>query len=222
MSASSLQLAFANLTTIENLSKRTSIWYLAVYIPRPDLLPQHSNPNSPPLFRTVTFPQPTLHTESRSSAKSQSPTPTPAPSPPARMFAILESRRGDNPFDLGSPLLNLQEVMGYTLLDWLLPLKPSPCADHSNGESAFKLGPAVLRMKEEAGLVPYTRVDSEASSRKRLHRRKRRNHYHMKDLGDQKDSSRRRRKHRRKHGARDKDGGSPTPPQDGLNTGVLG
>jgi palmitoyltransferase len=44
--------------------------------------------------------------------------------------------------------------MGYSIIDWLLPLKHSPCADHSSSESAFALGPVVTRLKQEAGLVP--------------------------------------------------------------------
>lgn len=39
MAGSSIQFALRNSTTIENLSGRATVWYLAVHINRPDLLP---------------------------------------------------------------------------------------------------------------------------------------------------------------------------------------
>jgi palmitoyltransferase len=71
------------------------------------------------------------------------------------VFAILHTLPGENPFDLGSPFKNLQQVMGYSVADWFLPIKQSPCADHSSMESDFALGPVVTRLKQEAGLVPH-------------------------------------------------------------------
>jgi palmitoyltransferase len=50
--------------------------------------------------------------------------------------------------------------MGYSISDWLLPLKHSPCADHSSSESAFALGPVVTRLKQEAGLIPAPAPES--------------------------------------------------------------
>lgn len=76
------------------------------------------------------------------------------------MFAILQTLPGENPFDLGSPLKNIQQVMGFSLLEWLLPIKQSPCADHSSNESAFALGPVVTRLKKEAGLEVSTESES--------------------------------------------------------------
>ncbi|KAJ5104939.1 hypothetical protein NUU61_002286 [Penicillium alfredii] len=134
MTLSSLQLAMFNLTTIENLNRRSAVWTLAIRVPD-HLLDQLWASESPwaPNFR---MPQ------------------TSEPSTKERhVFAILQTQPGDNPFNLGSPLANLQQVMGYSVADWLLPLKQSPCADHSSLESAFALGPVVARLKQEAGLV---------------------------------------------------------------------
>ncbi|EER41343.1 conserved hypothetical protein [Histoplasma capsulatum H143] len=69
-----------------------------------------------------------------------------------RDFAILHTKPGENPWDLGSPLENFKEVMGYSFLDWFSPLKNSPCTDHNSQESAFRLGPVVRRLRREAGL----------------------------------------------------------------------
>jgi palmitoyltransferase len=66
-------------------------------------------------------------------------------------------------------------VMGHNMIDWFLPLKQSPCADHSGQESAFALGPVVTRLKQEAGLLPppengLERQNSKYSRRGNKHR----------------------------------------------------
>ncbi|KAL2002866.1 hypothetical protein VTN02DRAFT_5703 [Thermoascus thermophilus] len=172
MTGSSLQLAMHNLTTIENLSRRSKVWTLAVYIPRPDQIEIDPETQWAATFPTVSYPKPRTSPELR--AQDQEPKPD-----ERRVFAILRTRPGENPFDLGSRLKNLQQVMGYTVADWLLPLKQSPCADHSSLESAFALGPVVQRLREEAGLVePRTetgRDDSEDhQDRRHRHRHRRR------------------------------------------------
>lgn len=146
MTFSSLQLAIWNVTTIENLNRKSIVWTLAIRVPD-HLLDRLWAPESPwaPTFRMVSYP----------------PQPAPDPSPPQtaevpperHVFAILHTRPGENPFDLGG-FKNLQQVMGYSVAEWLLPLKQSPCADHSSLQSAFALGPVVTRLKQEAGLAP--------------------------------------------------------------------
>ncbi|KAJ5647431.1 Palmitoyltransferase pfa5 [Penicillium lividum] len=148
MTLSSLQMAMVNVTTIENLSRHSHVWILAIRVPE-HLLDRLwvSESAWAPTFRMVSYP-------------SQGAT-LPSPSPPQptdstaerHVFAILHTEPGENPFDLGY-WNNLQQVMGYSLTDWLLPLKPSPCADHTSQESAFALGPVVTRLKQEAGLLP--------------------------------------------------------------------
>jgi palmitoyltransferase len=130
MSMSSLQFAVLNITTIENISRKVKVWTLAVYMPDPSAMPNTSRP-----FRTITYPL------------------TPAPSEPLRTFAILHSRPGDNPFDLGK-YGNFKSVMGHDLLDWILPLRYSPLCDHSAQDAEFEFGPALERMKRDAGLIP--------------------------------------------------------------------
>lgn len=76
----------------------------------------------------------------------------PISQPPRREFAILSTQPGENPFDLGSQLANMNEVMGYSIIDWLLPVKHSPCASHDSQESAFRLGPVVDRLRKDYGL----------------------------------------------------------------------
>lgn len=148
MSLSSIQLAMLNLTTIENINRHSVVWTLAIRVPD-HMLDRLWATDSPwaPTFRMVAYPlqPPTSPSEPQ----------TTGPSPgECHVFAILHTLPGENPFSLGSHLKNLQQVMGQSILDWLLPLKHSPCADHSSSESAFALGPVVTRLKQEAGLVP--------------------------------------------------------------------
>jgi len=61
-----------------------------------------------------------------------------------RTFAVLKMLEpGDSPWDLGQPLLNWQTVMGIDMLDWFLPIRRSPCCNHEDSESQFRIGPAV-------------------------------------------------------------------------------
>jgi palmitoyltransferase len=64
-----------------------------------------------------------------------------------RTFAILRMEQGNNPWDLGSRLLNFQSVMGTNIFDYLLPIKRSPCCNHENQESHFQIGPYVDLLK---------------------------------------------------------------------------
>lgn len=153
MTLSSVQLAMINVTTIENLSRRSVVWTLAIRVPD-HLLERLWVADSAwaPTFRMVSYPpEPPTTT-------------TPQPNDPSlierHVFAILHTRPGENPFDLGSSLKNLQQVMGYTVAEWLLPIKQSPCADHSSLESAFALGPVVTRLQQEAGLIPAPAGDN--------------------------------------------------------------
>ena len=152
MSLSSLQFVLLNTTSVENLSRQTKIWTLAVHISRPPATPNHTP------FQTITYPL----------------TPPPAGTPftPPRTFAILHSKPGENPYDLGY-YGNFKSVMGTNVFDWLVPLRYSPCCDHDSGESAFALGPVVQRMREEAGLS-LTRIEDGDHKQHRRRRRSRR------------------------------------------------
>ncbi|OXN01947.1 hypothetical protein CDV57_07560 [Aspergillus fumigatus] len=148
MAISSVQLAANNLTTIENLNRRSAVWTLAIRVPRHILSKRWA-----PTFRTITYPLPPVPPAESEVARE-------SPGGEQHVFAILQTLPGENPFDLGSPLKNIQQVMGFSLLEWLLPIKQSPCADHSSNESAFALGPVVTRLKKEAGLEVSTESES--------------------------------------------------------------
>ncbi|KAL4808719.1 DHHC palmitoyltransferase-domain-containing protein [Aspergillus unguis] len=185
MTMSSLQLAAFNLTTIENLNRRSVVWTLAIRVPN-HVLKRGSQ--WAPTFRTITYPLPPFppyppqapqapgppeaqptHLEARHDNQPAPPAPPALAPPPVlppptnpnstteqHVFAILQTSPGENPFALGSPLKNLQQVLGHSIADWLLPIKRSPCADHNSTESEFAMGPVVSRLRREAGLETDT------------------------------------------------------------------
>ena len=181
MFASSFQLALVNVTTVENLSRHSKVWYLAVWMPRPEeTIEKIEKRPGKKSIRTISYPRPPeeqeallqrSRTDTLPAAPRQPPPMDKSVRSPIRTFAILETPPGANPWDLG-PLRNAQEVMGYSFLDWLLPLKHSPCASHGDGESMFKLGPVVQEMRNAAGLVEG---QDDNGSEKRPRRRQRRN-----------------------------------------------
>lgn len=88
----------------------------------------------------------------------------PIPAIPQRHFAILQLPPGLNPFDLGSAYKNFTAVFGPTVLDWVLPIRYSPCCDHSSRVSEYALGPHFELCLADAGLV---RPISSASKERR-------------------------------------------------------
>ncbi|KAK5013321.1 palmitoyltransferase pfa5, partial [Cryomyces antarcticus] len=103
--------------------------------------------------------------------------PARAPLPPPRLFAVLLTPPGVNPWDLGSATSNLKEVMGHSLVEWLLPVRRSPCAIHPAyhndeeeagkrsprsgrdeadrlGGAEFPMGPSLRILMRDAGLLP--------------------------------------------------------------------
>ncbi|KAN0071646.1 DHHC palmitoyltransferase domain containing protein [Elaphomyces granulatus] len=185
MSAISLRLAMLNVTTIENLTSGANIWSLAILIPPSIAANLNTEGGMTPKFPTVSYSlspaSASSNTQSRDSGGE-------------RIFAILQTDQ--NPFDLGSPLLNLQQVMGYTACDWLLPIKLSPCTDHSSPESIYALGPVVQRLKREAGLEVSTWSDRECSADGSRRSRPRRRKSHVPSLRSPERESRRHRRSR--------------------------
>jgi palmitoyltransferase len=71
-----------------------------------------------------------------------------------RTFGILKTLEpGSNPWDLGSALLNLETVMGLNIIDWILPIRRSPCCNHEDPESHFLIGPAVDILRASYNLI---------------------------------------------------------------------
>ena len=68
-----------------------------------------------------------------------------------KTFAILETEPGENPWDQGY-WRNWKSVMGNNVLEWLLPIRHSPCCNHESMESDYDFGPLVETLKRRYGL----------------------------------------------------------------------
>ena len=183
MTLSSMQFVLLNTTTIENLTRHSKVWSLAVLMPT-------SIANPPRIsFNTITYPLGYVYPNQDELA----PQPQP-PSTPPRKFAILHSRPGENIWDLGY-WHNFKSVMGQKWYDWLLPVKYSPCCKHEGVVSHFEMGPVVECMRDRAGLrVPY-----EAGKPERRKHKKRR--VQRTSVSEERAKGRSKRKDRREEGA---------------------
>jgi palmitoyltransferase len=68
-----------------------------------------------------------------------------------RTFAILQAEPGENPWHLGY-LQNFKSVMGDSIIEWLLPIRHSPCSRHDSMVSDYQFGPLVEELKRRYGL----------------------------------------------------------------------
>ncbi|OAA75045.1 DHHC zinc finger membrane protein [Akanthomyces lecanii RCEF 1005] len=174
MALTSLRYILTNMTNIDMFS-RTRLSYLAVHIPL------ESPPSS--YYPTIVYPleQPSLlppppapaaaGAEELTAAAAADAAATPAvvsggatpgsvpESPPRdvqaqRKFAILRVESRENPWDLGFRR-NWTSVMGHTPLEWLLPIKHSPCCDHDSMESDYPAGKLLDELKGRYSFPGY-------------------------------------------------------------------
>jgi len=165
--------AMTNLTQVEDLAKGTTIHTLAVLKPSfgevlrvnpnwaanpsyhyPEItypLKQNDGPVSnssktfPPNHSSkISFPRSTKEADMSNLEGSASKAST-RDQMAKRTFSIIQMPLGDNPWDLGSYVKNLQTVLGTNFLEWLLPVKRSPCSNHEDPRSQFAFGPDVDR-----------------------------------------------------------------------------
>lgn len=68
-----------------------------------------------------------------------------------RTFAIVRTEAGENPWDLGY-WRNFKSVMGSNPIEWLLPIRHSPCCSHESMVSDYELGPLLQDLKKRFGL----------------------------------------------------------------------
>lgn len=139
MASLSLRFCFINSTNIENLRGSDKVYQLAIRIPLSQTPNSENTSTSAVDYETVTFPRPDLDVNQTVHGGLNRPA-------AEHKFAIVKTEMGDNPWDTGSYYLNFKSVMGDRgLLDWLLPVRMSPCTAY-NGE--YPVGPAVDRLRE--------------------------------------------------------------------------
>jgi palmitoyltransferase len=151
MASLSLRFAFLNVTNIENLRGRDKVYQLAIRIPLHDTPGRAANAPARD-YETITFPLADPRFDGNrflySSGGPGSTNGQVAPAAAEHRFAIVKTEAGDNPWDTGSAFANFQSVMGTGgPLDWLLPLRLSPCCAYN---CEYPAGPVVERLR--AGL----------------------------------------------------------------------
>ncbi|XWW94199.1 hypothetical protein V2A60_002141 [Cordyceps javanica] len=75
-----------------------------------------------------------------------------------RKFAILRVESRENPWDLGFAR-NWVSVMGHSPLEWLLPIRHSPCCDHDSMESDYPTGDSLYDVKRRHHFTECEIVD---------------------------------------------------------------
>lgn len=149
-----------NTTNIDLLRKRQT-FTLAVRIPR--------DCQVPPSVRTITYPirrtEPVAPPGDGGAAA--------APLPPGdaaetrdlqatHKFAILRAEPSENPWHLGW-WANWKSVMGTNVLEWLLPLRHSPCCNHESMVSDYPFGPLLDDLKRRYNVPELDKKQSPAS-----------------------------------------------------------
>ncbi|KAF4987585.1 hypothetical protein FDECE_15375 [Fusarium decemcellulare] len=157
MTATSARFIFTNITNID-LFKKNQTFRIAVRIPQ--------NTPRTDRYETITYPlvsspwgstgperahgyemgQLNGHaqeTANPSSARDQQ---------ARRTFAILATQPGENPWNVGY-WRNFKSVMGNSVIDWLLPIRHSPCCNHDSMESDYEFGPLLDELKRRYGIV---------------------------------------------------------------------
>jgi palmitoyltransferase len=143
---------YENITNIDLLKKR-QVYVLAVRIPR--------NTPPSPKYRTITYPlaeQPNGYDQNGQADGSDDPVSS-RDRQATKTFAILTTEEDENPWDLGY-WRNFKSVMGGNIVEWLLPIKHSPCCNHNDPQSMYELGPVVSALKKRYG-IPEDKLKTE-------------------------------------------------------------
>lgn len=142
MTATSWRFILLNITNIDALRK-SWVHQLAIRVPN-DTGPGNG-------YGIVTYPLPKYPQGAHESSDATVDSDTPRDRLATRVFAIVSTDPDENPWDLGWRR-NWTSVMGYSLIDWLLPIRGSPCAVHDSMVSDYEMGPVVQVLRERYGL----------------------------------------------------------------------
>jgi len=140
MTLTSVRYILMNLTAVDYVKSKNIVHQLAIRVPR-------GTPPGPN-YNVITYPlpHPADHAAARNnellSARDQLAT---------RTFAIVKTEKGENPWDLGYSR-NWKSIMGDNIIDWLLPLKDSPCSHYENNVSFYEMGPLYHQLRIRFGL----------------------------------------------------------------------
>ncbi|KAI0017888.1 palmitoyltransferase PFA5 [Xylariomycetidae sp. FL0641] len=154
MSITSLRYVFLNMTNVDMLSSNSKVYQLAVRVPR--------GTKSSDKFSVVTYPLPEVPawlTHGHIPPDHRVEPAVERDDLATRTFAIVKTESGENPWDLGY-WGNWKEVMGPGPLDWILPLRRSPCVNHESEVSFYPMGPVLSKVRGRHGLSDSPKGDS--------------------------------------------------------------
>lgn len=143
MATVSHQYALTNKTNIETLSARLKAYTLAIRIPL-DQTPAPASSSEAKDYATITFPLPDPNFDGNQFIYDNAGADR-SGQPVEHKFAIVTADIGENPWDTGSYYKNWTSVMGNGLVDWLLPLRLSPCCENSG---TYPTGPLIDKLRE--------------------------------------------------------------------------
>ncbi|KAI2622086.1 DHHC palmitoyltransferase-domain-containing protein [Xylaria nigripes] len=168
MTVTSMRYILLNMTNVDILSSKQKYYQLAVRVPRGTRSDR---------FGVVVYPltrpgySPSDRRRRVNVLNSNSPVPeeqlpdvqpiTSRDDLASRTFAILKTHPGENPWDLG-PWRNWQSVMGTNPLDWLFPIRHSPCISHESHESLYPMDRILDLVRTRYGLSPGPPSDESA------------------------------------------------------------
>ncbi|KAK1730171.1 hypothetical protein CaCOL14_007936 [Colletotrichum acutatum] len=142
MTATSWRFILLNITNIDALRK-SWVHQLAIRVPN-GTRPGNS-------YGLITYPLPKYPQGIPTSSDATVDSETPRDRLATRTFAIVRTEPDENPWDLGYAR-NWTSIMGYSLIDWLLPIRGSPCVNHDSMESDYEMGPLIQRLRERHSL----------------------------------------------------------------------
>ena len=139
MHLTTLRFIFINLTNVDIIRHNSRVYQLAIRIPR------GSQPTA--RYGIITYPLPRAV-----------PDPGTAHGPHAardrmatRTFAIVKTDMGENLWHLGY-YQNWVSVMGTNVVDWLLPIRDSPCCHEEDNKSFYRVGPLYETLRRRYSL----------------------------------------------------------------------
>ncbi|KAK0612299.1 DHHC palmitoyltransferase-domain-containing protein [Bombardia bombarda] len=140
MTCTAIRYICVNLTNVDYVKSKLGVYQLAIRVPRGTedgfnygviSYPLSPEPGSSPDLSGQTF------TNNEPSSRDHLAT---------RTFAIVKTEVGQNPWDMGY-YRNWKSVMGSNAIDWLLPLRKSPCENEETSESFYKMGPLLQTLR---------------------------------------------------------------------------
>lgn len=141
MVATSLRYIFKNLTNVDMLRQRSAVYQFAIRVP------QGTPPG--PNYGIITYPLPKPDEHANGAALGE-----PVWSRDrlaTRTFAVVTTDMGENPWDLGMAG-NWVSIMGTNVLDWMLPIRHSPCVYEESNESFYRMGPLYETLRSRYAL----------------------------------------------------------------------